>query len=104
MNDVSITLDLDQLEALGLEFPQAGESFSIRATAVVTHSSTSDPDADTHVEAACVVLTLVDLTLDADGSRHARNAAVMYGGGVDSEGGGTPDSNPFGRLNRVVGG
>jgi hypothetical protein len=97
------TLNLDQLEALGIEFPQAGESFSIRATAVVTHSSTSDPDADTHVEAACVVLTLVDLTLDADGSRFARNAARMYGtGALDPDGGGT--TGAYGKLNAPVGG
>ena len=108
MQPVLLTLDLDQLEALGLEFPEAGESFKIRATGVVTHASTSDPDRDSHIESACVVLTLVDLELDSDGSRTRDAANTMYGsmGGVDADGGGTGGAYEyaFGKLNAKVGG
>jgi hypothetical protein len=54
-----------------------------------------------------VVLTLVDLGLDAGGARHALNAERMYGtGNVDRDGGGTGGaySYAFGKLNARVGG
>ncbi len=101
---ISLTLDIDQLDALGISIPEAGEPFAIRAEAIVSHSSTSDPDTDGNTESACVVLTLTSLTLDADGSRYASNTRTMYGGpgGLDPDGGGT--TGPFGKLNAPVGG
>jgi hypothetical protein len=101
---VAITLGLEQLEALGIEFPHAGESFDITAKAVVSHSSTSDPDADGDIDAACVVLELTELELDAHAGRAKRHAKKMYGKDTDADRDGGGTTGPFGTLNAIVGG
>ncbi len=103
LGGIAITLGLEQLEALGIEFPHAGESFDITAKAVVSHSSTSDPDADGDIDQACVILELSDLELDAHSKRAKKNAAKLYPkADADHDGGGT--TGPFGKLNAIVGG
>lgn len=59
-----ITLNEEQLEALGLEMPTAGMSMHIEAHAVVTRASTEDPDADGDIDYVCVELQLTQLGIE----------------------------------------
>ena len=86
-----LTLDQDQLEALGLtELPPAGSAFTLEAKAIVRRSSTEDPDVDGDVDSACVELQITHLGLEGedDKSRSTRakaKAAKLYGGDTDGD-------------------
>lgn len=61
---LKLTLNEAQLEALGLEFPEAGKELHLEARAVVTKASTEDPDADGDVDFVCVDLQLTHLGVE----------------------------------------
>jgi hypothetical protein len=68
-----LTLNQEQLEALGLPMPQAGTKLRIEAETVVTRSSTEDPDADGDVDYVCVELQLTELGVE-QGEEESGNA------------------------------
>lgn len=62
-----ITLHEEQLKALGLDgLPPAGTALHLEAVAVVTRSSTEDPDADGDIDYVCVELQLTELGIERD--------------------------------------
>jgi len=81
---LALTLDMDDLATLGIEFPGAGADFHIEATGIVTHSTTLDPDADGDVDQACVTLKIKMLGLELGPSPPIKDtdndtAARLYG-------------------------
>lgn len=84
-----MTLNEEQLSALGLEgLPPAGTTLHLEAVAVVTRSSTEDPDADGDIDYVCVELQLTQLGVEEEGDseeegaveRRERRGKRMYGG------------------------
>jgi hypothetical protein len=61
-----ITLNEEQLEALGIEMPKAGTALHIEAKAIVTRASTEDPDADGDIDYVCVELQLTELGVEVE--------------------------------------
>lgn len=59
-----ITLNEEQLEALGLEMPTAGMAMHVEAHAIVTRAATEDPDADGDIDYVCVELQLTQLGIE----------------------------------------
>lgn len=78
-----ITLHQEQLEALGFAaLPPAGTKLHLEAYAVVTRSSTEDPDADGDIDYVCVELQLTELGAEEEESaveRRAKGAKRLYG-------------------------
>lgn len=64
-----LTLNEAQLEALGMELPPAGTKLHIEAHAVVTRSSTEDPDADGDIDYVCVEVQLTELGIEQGGKK-----------------------------------
>lgn len=80
-----LTLNEAQLEALGMEMPQAGTKLHIEAQAVVTRSSTEDPDADGDIDFVCVEVQLTALGIEEGGKKEEsavdkreRRASSLY--------------------------
>lgn len=88
-----LTLNQAQLEALGLGLPPAGTELHLEARAIVTRSSTEDPDADGDIDYVCVELQLCELGIEeGEGSeeenpveRRAKNAGKLYGKSDEGE-------------------
>jgi hypothetical protein len=110
-----LTLNQEQLQALGFkDLPSAGTRLQIEATAVVTSSSTQDPDADGDIDYVCVELQLVELGCETEaepekpGERRLKQATKLYNppghppGSPDKDGGG--NFGPYGALVKPVGG
>jgi hypothetical protein len=82
---LSLMLDMEALEALGIDdMPNAGTEFHLEAMGVITHSSTSDPDADGDVDSCCLSLQVTHLGLEHEKEPPLRDtdkdrAARMYG-------------------------
>lgn len=83
-----LTLNEEQLVALGLAaLPVAGTKLRLEAVAVVTRSSTEDPDADGDIDYVCVELQLTELGIEEEESegpnaeeRTKQATKRMYGG------------------------
>ena len=70
-----ITFNEPQLEALGFKsLPVAGTPIHLEAIAVVTRSSTEDPDADGDVDYVCVELQLTQLGIEEATEEEPTNA------------------------------
>lgn len=88
-----LTLNQAQLDALGLELPPAGTELHLEARAVVTRSSTEDPDADGDIDYVCVELQLCELGIEEGDSGEeenpvelrAKNAGKLYGKSDEGE-------------------
>lgn len=105
-----LTLGQEQLEALGLDLPPAGTELHIEAVAIVTSSSTEDPDADGDVDFVNVSLQLTQLGVEKPQevkkaanpvNRRQVKSAKLYNP-PDKDGGG--NWGPFGALVKPVGG
>lgn len=63
-----LNLNQDQLNALGIkDLPPAGTTLNLQAVAVITRSSTEDPDADGDVDYVCVEMQVTQLGLEEAG-------------------------------------
>lgn len=70
-----LTLNEEQLVALGLtQLPTAGVTLRLEAVAVVTRSSTEDPDADGDIDYVCVELQLTELGVELEEIADDENA------------------------------
>ena len=61
---LSLTLEAEQLEALGVslkELPSAGNGFHLEAYGVIRRSITEDPDADGDVDRVCLELQITHM-------------------------------------------
>jgi hypothetical protein len=105
----SLTLNHEQLKALGLELPAAGTKLTLEAEAVVTHSSTEDPNADGDIDASHIELRLVELKVETDENpvdRRAKALSKVWKGPkkiAERDVGGTPEKGEFGAFNRRFG-
>jgi hypothetical protein len=109
-----LTLNQDQLAALGFkDLPKAGTEVHLEAVAIVTRSSTEDPDADGDVDYVCVELQLTELGCEVDAEPEPaenqvacrlRQGRKLYNppGRPDTDGGG--NFGPYGALVKPVGG
>jgi hypothetical protein len=60
-----LNLNAEQLAALGIEgLPPAGTTMHLEAVAVVTRSSTEDPDADGDVDYVCLEMQVTQLAVE----------------------------------------
>jgi hypothetical protein len=60
-----INLNQEQLDALGIKgLPAAGTTMHLEAVAVVTRSSTEDPDADGDVDYVCLEMQVTQLAVE----------------------------------------
>jgi hypothetical protein len=60
-----INLNQEQLDALGIKgLPAAGTTMHLEAVAVVTRSSTEDPDADGDVDYVCLEMQVTELAVE----------------------------------------
>jgi hypothetical protein len=60
-----LNLNQEQLEALGIKgLPEAGTTMHLEAVAVVTRSSTEDPDADGDVDYVCLEMQVTQLGVE----------------------------------------
>ena len=82
---LALHLDMEALEALGIDpMPTAGTEFHLEAHGVITHSSTSDPDADGDVDFCNLALQVKHLGFEHEESpplkdTDADRATRMYG-------------------------
>ena len=81
-----LTLNQEQLKALGMDLPTAGTTLRLEAVAVVVRSSTEDPDADGDVDYVSVELQLTELGIEEEepqeesGEKRTADATMrMYG-------------------------
>jgi hypothetical protein len=60
-----INLNQEQMDALGIkDLPVAGTTMHLEAVAVVTRSSTEDPDADGDVDYVCLEMQVTQLAVE----------------------------------------
>jgi hypothetical protein len=82
---LTLNLDMEALEALGVDpLPTAGTEFHLEAHGVITHSSTSDPDADGDVDGANLTLQVKHLGFEHEAEPPLKDtdhdrAGRMYG-------------------------
>jgi hypothetical protein len=105
-----LTLNHEQLKALGFEtLPVAGTRLEVTAVAVVTRSTTEDPDANGDIDYSHVELRLVELdckeaaepnAVKRREEKHSRFGAKKL---AERDVGGTAEKGEFGAFNRRFG-
>lgn len=78
---LSLNLDAEALEALGIEGPPtAGKQFHVEAFGVITNSSTSDPDADGDVDSVNLTLQITHMGFEHEAEEDDKGpASRLYG-------------------------
>ena len=103
-----LILNKEQLQALGVtHIPVAGERWTLSGSAVVSLSSTADPNADGDIDFQTVELTLVDLVVNESPiearERKARRLWAGLAKLTERAVGGSEHVGEFGSLNRHYG-